>query len=366
MPEGGAKRPKRPPPVVGSEAEQPQAQEQAQPKKKARGSGGGTRNSGASRAAAAGSATSDGDTVNSAYMAGLAADLQVVMSHPLFSDIKELQPVRPDAEDEDMRATRLPIDPTQLVGCVNRLGTYEGGCNLFWLDWLYTPTPGVPSSLARTRSTMQDVFATPTEIPTKVVVSVPKAINEAELTSMTTASKLKRLSPEEPLVAFVGAIARGVKNAASTETMKQWKRLALSTLVEFRAVDSADDVHWAAVNMREDVVRNFVTMRTTTLWRLYEVYQFKERKDATCGKLGAAKIAHLYKLNMRRAETSEEVTDSFVDNALTVHERLLSTPQARKVLQEAEEQCRYGRNPFEHLFKLLAIVTKAGSRENIS
>jgi hypothetical protein len=104
-------------------------------------------------------------------------------------------------------------------------------------------------------------------------------------------------------------------------------------------------------------------MRTTTLRRIYEVYHFKIRKEALQGKLGAAKIAAMYKERMNRAETSEEVSTSFVDNAITIHERLLSQPRARDVLTQAEEEAKVGRNPFEHISKLLAVVQKTSSPE---
>ena len=81
--------------------------------------------------------------------------------------------------------------------------------------------------------------------------------------------------------------------------------------------------------------------------------------------MGASKIAELYKLKLDKAPTSEEVSSTFVDNALTIHKRLLNLPQARKVVQAADDECKFGKNPFSHISKLLAIVQKCGSPDNI-
>ena len=57
----------------------------------------------------------------------------------------------------------------------------------------------------------------------------------------------------------------------------------MSVPFEFRALESTDDLHWAASNLREDVGKTFTTMRTTTLRRIYEIYMFKVRKEDTSG-----------------------------------------------------------------------------------
>eukprot|EP00972_Heterocapsa_arctica_P113884 16439618-Heterocapsa_arctica.AAC.1 len=81
---------------------------------------------------------------------------------------------------------------------------------------------------------------------TKLVVGLPKATTVDQLRDMVRKGALKRVSPEEPVNAFLAAIARDVKAGESEQKLKEWKRLALSTTIEFRALDSADDFHWAA------------------------------------------------------------------------------------------------------------------------
>jgi hypothetical protein len=59
------------------------------------------------------------------------------------------------------------------------------------------------------------------------------------------------------------------------------------------------------------------------------------------------------------------VSVNFIDNSITIYERLLNLRRVREVLTEAEEQCKVGRNPFEHITKLLAIVSKSPNPESM-
>ena len=61
---------------------------------------------------------------------------------------------------------------------------------------------------------------------------------------------------------------------------------------------------------------------------------------------------------------TEKVTESYVDCAMTVHQRALSVPEVRAIVFEAED--RFGVNtPFDSLYKIESIIKRAKSAENI-
>lgn len=64
---------------------------------------------------------------------------------------------------------------------------------------------------------------------------------------------LKAISPEEPRHALILAIARDIEAGQSDVELQHWRDLILSTQVQFKRVDSDDDVFWQATVMRETI-----------------------------------------------------------------------------------------------------------------
>ena len=61
------------------------------------------------------------------------------------------------------------------------------------------------------------------------------------------------VSPEEVIGAIAMAIARDIRNSESDEVLQAWKQIALSTTCVFKAMPSASDRYWYALNQRERV-----------------------------------------------------------------------------------------------------------------
>jgi len=59
------------------------------------------------------------------------------------------------------------------------------------------------------------------------------------------------------------------------------------------------------------------------------------------------------------AKGREKISKSFVDTALTVHNRVLSIPDAEKLLLEMDS--RGNNNPFNSVHKLQVILNKCGN-----
>ena len=68
---------------------------------------------------------------------------------------------------------------------------------------------------------------------------------------------LKGISPEEARHALVLAIARDLRKGLPVD---EWKTMVLSTVVEFRKMDTEDDLFWEATKLRESIGAQFETM----------------------------------------------------------------------------------------------------------
>ena len=93
----------------------------------------------------------------------------------------------------------------------------------------------------RLRDAMLD---TPKHVPGLVVISVSPSSNP---TCLTTRHRLRALSPEETRHAMILAIKRDIDRQLPVD---EWRRIVLTSAVQFKVVEEAD-VGWAAMVIRE-------------------------------------------------------------------------------------------------------------------
>ena len=67
---------------------------------------------------------------------------------------------------------------------------------------------------------------------------------------------LHRVSPEEPVHAFIHAVAAAIERNAPQTELDAWLACALNTPVEFLIAPNAQAMAWRAVNMREKLVHH--------------------------------------------------------------------------------------------------------------
>ena len=126
----------------------------------------------------------------------------------------------------------------------------------------------------------------------------------------------------------------------------------------FSFVDDDDELHWKAVNQRENISHDFASMRRTSLQRLYEVIMFKSKHETNTGvALTNETLSDLYKEKVKMAESSESVSTAFIIQALRVHKSVLSQPELRKFLLECDDRDGV-KNPFDSIAKIDAVNQK--------
>lgn len=140
------------------------------------------------------------------------------------------------------------------------------------------------------------------------------------------------------------------------------RQCALSVSACFVDLPSDDALHWQAVQEREDFGTDFEAMRRSAVQRLYEIVNYKKRKeDLTKNTLTTQQLQEEYK-KVKLGTNSEEVSDTFIEMALKVHRTCFSVPSIMKLLLMCDSE--YGsQNPFDYLTKLDKISRRAKGDE---
>ena len=115
------------------------------------------------------------------------------------------------------------------------------------------------------------------------------------------------------------------------------------------------NIRFEALNLRGAVIANAATVTWTTHQKISMVIN----EGATLGNTATTKaMANVFEKEVAFAPTSDKMSVSFVDSALTVNRRVLSNDVCKELLEEMDAQ--YGaQGPLNSVYKFQAIVSKA-------
>ena len=114
--------------------------------------------------------------------------------------------------------------------------------------------------------------------------------------------------------------------------MRQWKHLFLTAEFIFVRLDEKD-MSMYAFQLREDAIARSAQVGWTSLQRVQMIIREKHIMESRGGKVTAARWSGAFTSNVCLARSSEPMTASFVDIALTIESRILSSDTARGVLE---------------------------------
>lgn len=77
------------------------------------------------------------------------------------------------------------------------------------------------------------------------------AVGSKEFDPMSHRGSLLRVSPEEPIHAWVLAVARDIDAKVDRSVLDLWAHSALTTTFHFEVLESEDDKYYRAANLRE-------------------------------------------------------------------------------------------------------------------
>lgn len=178
---------------------------------------------------------------------------------------------------------------------MKRNGTYKCAGNLFWLALRRLSRPNVPilqKNITDLQATWFAEDTIPTEHPYQITVGVTSG-SAAQLRSEF--GNLVRLSPEEPDVAFILALAQQISNGACDATLKTWKKVALTCSFTFDKVANEEEGFWRSVNLRRRLFYDYEKLSLSTTARIFALIDFKQMHPT----LGNKKLAQEYRAHLQ-------------------------------------------------------------------
>ena len=163
------------------------------------------------------------DRANANHHVRLHVDLVVLGASDLLTDLSAECPLNVAAhgsvEPSGLQAT---FSQASYEASMTRNSEYTTGINIFWHDWNYTATPGIPLRNNATDTLMEHYFQTPSRFRGMLYISV---------TSVTYAplqhkGALQSVSIEEIRAAVLLAFARDIAAGAPESVAREWIKLS--------------------------------------------------------------------------------------------------------------------------------------------
>ena len=199
-------------------------------------------------------------------------------------------------------------------------------------------------------------FPTPNPLPRELVLAIPRGKDPVK-----DLSCICRLSPDEPVIAFVKRLHGLLQDGIDEEETIAWRAAALMTPVEYILMDSADKMYIKTRQGREDIVQDFTSLRPTSLQMTCDINYAKKQFEIGREELSAVTLAKKYE-ELKMAEGSEALSPNLIDTALTIYDRILKFPDMFQLLREADNEQV---NPLDGHSRLQAIISKAQTIEGI-
>ena len=173
-------------------------------------------------------------------------------------------------------------------------------------------------------------------IPLKKAIGV--AVNSVDFPVDAHKGGLLMITPEEQAHAILLKVADDVRQGAKNH--KQWRLVLLSVPVYIDVIPKEEQVQWEAHNARQLILQDHWTMARTAQQQCYEVVVVKNTLQTTLGLLPTRKeISDKFRKSIKLADgRQEDYSENFVKDAMTIYERILSSPPLAQIIVEQEKQ----------------------------
>jgi hypothetical protein len=245
---------------------------------------------------------------------------------------------------------------------MDNVGIYRCGGNALWAGLQSGP---VAVNKSKLETIINSQFDTPKRVfPELVIMTItssgPKPTNER------ARGTLLRISPEEPLHAWVVATARSIRNGEGPDVLAQWVNMIQSASLEFRKIDDVKKLFWEQVAERESIGCRFATMFRTASGRILEIVHFAEMESKRVKKeLSRPDIAKAWEQNFKASNMSDPVNFTMVDAAMKCYNGIFKNKEAADLVLETEDLEAYVGGSHWTVYKLVEVVRKATSSSTV-
>ena len=208
-------------------------------------------------------------------------------------------------------------------------GFYVAAGNATWVDLHYHPEPThytVPDQL---RALGAFMFPHAKSLDRPVHVWVTRADADPR-----GSWAMKRISPNEELDCLLDRVYQDIQDGAGDVVLDKWRTILLSVTFKFELIPQSLDAWWRWAELTESIGHSFDAMFPTAPKRIMQVISYKlQQEDVQHKKISSKALAELWREKLGSSSKSgEEVTDTLIDNACTVWNRLLSIDACKDII----------------------------------
>ncbi len=262
---------------------------------------------------------------NATYLAKLGEHAQTILSHPVFKTVQKAQPLTIKmGQRQKGGGVGACFDTESFNAAIRDAGCYNATCNFWWVNPLTTLSPNVPVNEASVDAVAKQYFSKPARFPGQMAVGVIGGMVDDP---MATAGNWDRTSPEELGHALILSVARRIADGATEEELREWRQHMLTVQFSFQMFSSEDEMFWRAITLRQNLATEARAMVRTVFQMVHEVAEVRRREELPSGRSMSSKNiydAYCSRATMHGTVGEDEFTQSFVDNALSIHSRLFS------------------------------------------
>lgn len=270
--------------------------------------------------------------INKAYLEKVAEDtLTIIKKFPTLANQDPL-PLVGDAGFKGLAGMGAPFDASaydqrQLTGV-----PYNAHINMFYQSMTTSVLSFVPLYWERVIELADSKYSKPAPVSDLMLLA-----NFATGDALPKGN-LIRVSPCEPVHAFIHKFACRIRENAPASELNEWLRICLSQPATFQNFTDDDAKYAEANSLREDATSSARAVQFSARQLIHNIMGFKKRKEAEAKTtLGATHIAEFWKKHIRISKGNEGMSKkSTIDTCLTVGERLFSIPEAEALAAKSE------------------------------
>ena len=216
------------------------------------------------------------DRANSDHLHKVEEALGTLSGHALFHNMVQEDPLGITATVGES-GNLQPFDLDVYHRAIASAGKYTAGGNLFWIDFRWSATPGVPVRSEAVKRMAAQHFHTPIEYPGMLHVAVT-----TDYEPLNHRGSWHSVSPEEMAHAMLFAVADAVRREQDNlELLGAWKRCMLCTTFRFTVLANAEKRTWYALQQREDVSHHQLLVHRSCFQRCHEMARLRHRLQET-------------------------------------------------------------------------------------
>ena len=168
------------------------------------------------------------------------------------------------------------------------------------------------------------------------------------------------------IFALLQAMADEVK-ANNEASLAEWKQTTLSCTMEFQVMATDDAIAGMALRIREGIVATYTTLSRTPYQRVYEMWNFKKRKEDLQGGKGLTyeqTAAQWNALVGTPAPGSEKVDENYVSACVLVYEKGFKHVSVQKAVGWLDDTFATT-NCFDSVLKMQKLIRRCKDAQSV-